>query len=108
MLRSVEVASASISLTTRCGMAGRPRCFPRVWADLMPAVTRSLMSEDSSSAMAPIMAPTNELPLRYEFCDETRTSVSEGGSAPRRQREPDAGLPDNNLNSLVIDELWQR
>src|SRR5208283_4532349 len=30
MLRSVDVARASISLTTRSGEAGRPRCFPRV------------------------------------------------------------------------------
>src|SRR5208283_3100819 len=30
MLRSVDVARASISLTTRSGVAGRPRCFPRV------------------------------------------------------------------------------
>jgi hypothetical protein len=46
-------------------------------------------------------APTNELPLRYEFCDETRTSVSEGdGSTPCRQREPGAVFPDSNLNSL--------
>ena len=29
-----------------------------------------------------IEATTNELPLWYEFCDETRTSASEGGSAP--------------------------
>ena len=55
MLRLVDVASASISLTTRCGVAGRPKCFPRVSAALMPAVTRSLMSEDSSSAIAPMM-----------------------------------------------------
>jgi hypothetical protein len=27
-------------------MAGRPKCFPRVWAALIPAVTRSLMSDD--------------------------------------------------------------
>ena len=55
MLRSVEVASASISLTTRCGVGGRPRCLPRASAALMPAVTRSLMSDDSNSAMAPMM-----------------------------------------------------
>ena len=55
MLRSVDVASASISLTTRYGVLGRPRCRPRAWAALMPAVTRSLMSDDSSSAIAPMI-----------------------------------------------------
>ena len=55
MLRSVDVASASISPMTRCGVAGRPRCLPRASAALMPAVTRSLISDDSSSAMAPMM-----------------------------------------------------
>ena len=49
------VASASISLATRGGVPGRPRCRPRASAALMPAVTRSLMSDDSSSAMAPMM-----------------------------------------------------
>src|SRR5712675_1756054 len=48
MLRSVEVASASISLTTCCCVPGRPRCLPRASAALIPAVTRSLMSDDSS------------------------------------------------------------
>lgn len=47
------------------------------------------------------LAPTNELPLRYEFCDEARTLVSEGGgSTPCRPREPGAVFLDNNLNSL--------
>lgn len=55
MLRSMDVASASISLTTRCGVAGRPRCLPRTWAAFIPAVTRSLMSDESSSAIAPMM-----------------------------------------------------
>src|SRR5271163_2609758 len=55
MLRSVDVASVSISRTMRCWVTGRPKCFPRVSAALMPAVTRSLMSEDSSSAMAPMI-----------------------------------------------------
>jgi hypothetical protein len=36
-LRSVEVASASISLTTRCGVLARPRCLPRASAALIPA-----------------------------------------------------------------------
>src|SRR3954453_3068327 len=49
------MARASISLMTRFGMAGRPRCWPRASAARMPAVTRSLMSEDSSSAIAPMM-----------------------------------------------------
>jgi len=37
MLRLVDSASASISLTIRFGTAGRPRCFPRASAALMPA-----------------------------------------------------------------------
>ena len=32
MLRSVEVASATISLTTCCGVGGLPRCLPRASA----------------------------------------------------------------------------
>ncbi len=55
MLRSVDVASASISVMMRCDMAGRPRCLPRASAARIPAVTRSLISEGSSSAMAPMM-----------------------------------------------------
>jgi len=55
MLRSVEVASATISLTTCCGVGGLPRCFPRAFAARIPAVTRSLISDDSSSAIAPMM-----------------------------------------------------
>lgn len=41
-LRSVELASASISLTTCCGVPGRPSCRPRAWNAFMPAVTHSL------------------------------------------------------------------
>lgn len=55
MLGSVEVASLSISLTMRSRLAGRPRCLPRASVALIPAVTRSLMSADSSSAMTPMM-----------------------------------------------------
>ena len=55
MLRSVVVASATISLTTCCGVGGLPRCFPRASAARIPAVTRSLISDDSSSAIAPMM-----------------------------------------------------
>ena len=40
MLRPVDAASASISLTMRFDVDGRPRCFPRASAALMPAVTR--------------------------------------------------------------------
>jgi hypothetical protein len=36
------------------GLLGRPRCFPHVSVAVTPAVTRSLMSDDSSLAMAPI------------------------------------------------------
>ncbi len=50
MLRSVEMASFSISLTMRSRVAVRPRCLPRTSAALIPAVTRSLMSDGSSSS----------------------------------------------------------
>ena len=36
-------------------MGGHPRCLPRAAAAFMPAVTRSLMSDDSNSATAPMM-----------------------------------------------------
>jgi len=55
MLRSVDVASATISLTMCCGVGGLPRCLPRASAARIPAITRSLISDDSSSAMAPMM-----------------------------------------------------
>jgi hypothetical protein len=40
-------------------MARRPRCFPRVRADLMPAVTRSLMSEDYQFGHGTTVMPGN-------------------------------------------------
>jgi hypothetical protein len=55
MLRSVEAARLSISLTVRAVTGGRPRCLPPAAAAFMPAVTRSLISDDSNSAMAPMM-----------------------------------------------------
>jgi len=42
--------------STKCvDVRGRPTCFPRDFAAAMPAVTRSLMRDDSNSAMAPMM-----------------------------------------------------
>ena len=55
MLRSVEAASASISLMIRLDVAGRPWCFPRASAAFIPGVTRSLICDDYNSAMAPMM-----------------------------------------------------
>ena len=45
------MASVSISRMMRCWVAGRPKCFPRISAAIIPAITRSLMSEDSSSTL---------------------------------------------------------
>lgn len=36
-------------------MGGHPRCLPQAAAAFMPTVTRSLMSDDSNSAMVPMM-----------------------------------------------------
>ena len=46
MLRSVKVASATISLTICGGVGGLPMCLPRASAARIPAVTRSLISDD--------------------------------------------------------------
>ena len=50
MLRLVEAASSLISLTNAGASGGRSRCLPRTAAAFMPALTRSLISEDSNSA----------------------------------------------------------
>ena len=55
MLRLVESASFLISLTNAEASGGRPRCLPRTAAAFMSALTRSLISEDSNSAMAAII-----------------------------------------------------
>ena len=51
MLRVVEAASVSISLTMGRATGGRPKRRPRAPAAFMPAVTRSLIRAASSSAM---------------------------------------------------------
>ena len=51
----VVAARASILPTTGGARGGLPMRSPRTRAAFIPAVTRSLISEDSSSAMAPMM-----------------------------------------------------
>jgi hypothetical protein len=55
MLRPVVATRASIPVTTGGASGGLPIRFPRTRAAFIPAVTRSLISEDSSSAMVPMM-----------------------------------------------------
>jgi hypothetical protein len=81
MLRSVDVASASISLTMRCCIAGRPRCFPRASAALIPAVTRSLMSD------APLLAAVHSGTL-IQPCHNPSLDLQPGRVARGHLRRP--------------------
>jgi hypothetical protein len=90
---SNDVASATISLTICCGVGGRPRCLPRASAARIPAVTRSLISEDSNSAMAPMMVNIAR-PMQIKVtAPALPRALSRLAAAPYDACEKRAGMP---------------
>ena len=79
MLRSVESASTLISLTNAGASGGRLRCLPRTAVAFMPALTHSLISEDSLSAMAAIIV--NRFCTRFRLFQASLARESAGPSA---------------------------
>ena len=75
MLRSVELASVSISVTIQLGIVGRPRCFPRASAALMPAVTRSLISDETVRKVGVPFASGYNLPCQEHGRDRVQWRV---------------------------------
>ena len=107
MLRSVAVASASISLTMRRFVAGRPRCLPRASAALIPAVTRSLMSDDSSSAIAPMMVNIYRtvgvhLILNADEADAEMVEFFQGREQMARASREAIEFPDQHAVDLAV------
>ena len=80
-----------------------PRCLPRASGARIPAVTRSLISEDSSSAMAPMMVNIAR-PMQIKVtAPALPRALSRLAAAPYDACEKRAG----RVNGLAFTDFWE-